>query len=137
MVWMCLVAGAKGIGYFPVAFNPFRWANITPEMKAEMTRLNGEIMALAPALLEGEVLEAAVEGDQATVRALQHGGKTTLLAVNLTREKVSARVVVKGLADKTLYPRGKAEGIASQGGAIALTLEPLGCAVLTEEKGAE
>jgi serine/threonine protein kinase len=50
-VWMAITAGAKAIGYFTVAFEPFRWAHLTPEIQDELKRTNALLKKLAPAIL--------------------------------------------------------------------------------------
>lgn len=96
MVWMAIVGGAKGIGYFHAAFNPFRWENLTDEMKAELPRINGLITELAGPIAEGEVLGHAVKGEDVKVRAVRHGGRIVVFAVNVSRERRSARITVTG-----------------------------------------
>lgn len=50
-VWHAVIHGATGIGYFTIAFNPFRWANIDQAIEAEMTRTNGQLTALTEVIL--------------------------------------------------------------------------------------
>lgn len=100
MVWMCIVAGAKGIGYFPIAFNPFRWDNTTAEMKAEMKRLNTQITGLTALLLDGEVVDSQSDNPQVKTRALRHDGKVTVLAVNLSDAPQSVNVTANGTSKK-------------------------------------
>ena len=49
MVWMALAAGAKGIGYFPHRWEPYRASDISEEVQAEMKRTNAQLRDLAPA----------------------------------------------------------------------------------------
>jgi len=125
MVWMALVAGANGIGYFPVAFRPFRWQNLTEEMKAEMRRLNAEITALSQPLLVGEPIPAKSEDTNAAVRALRQSGADYLFVVNLTRENVLVAVALDGAASGMLYDRDGGPPIQRQDGRFSLKLGPL------------
>ncbi|MHC4253083.1 MAG: hypothetical protein ACYS9X_28525 [Planctomycetota bacterium] len=97
MVWMAVVGGAKGIGYFHIAFNPFRWDNLTPGMREELPRLNARLQRFAPALLEGDLVGANADTPDVAARALRHEGATYVFAVNLSRERRSARVTVPGI----------------------------------------
>ena len=96
MVWMAIVAGAKGIGYFHIAFNPFRWHNLTPEMKKELPRLNAQITRCAAPLLEGRTVDVKVSSDDVAVRSLKYKGRTYVFAVNLTRERREVKIAARG-----------------------------------------
>ena len=96
MVWMAIVAGAKGIGYFHIAFNPFRWHNLTPEMKKELPRLNAQITRFAAPLLEGRTVDVKVSSDDVAVRSLKYKGRTYVFAVNLTRERREVKIAARG-----------------------------------------
>ena len=51
-VWMAIIRGATVIGYFTHAWLPtYTSFRPTPEMQKELTRLNGQITRLAPAIL--------------------------------------------------------------------------------------
>lgn len=96
-VWMAVASGAKGIGYFTIAFNPFEWNNLTPEMEETLPRINGRLKELAPVILsppakEAE-LEVVVEGEGGTVQACRrdYGGSVYVIAVNPTRQPVTAQ----------------------------------------------
>lgn len=94
MIWMCIVAGAKGIGYFPVAFGPFRWDNTTAEMKAMLKKENARITEMTGVLLEGKLEDSTSDNKQVKVRVLTHEGETTVIAVNLSRETQKATITV-------------------------------------------
>lgn len=96
MVWMSIIGGAKGIGYFHVAFEPFRWDNLSAEMKKELPAVNKQITALAPAIVAGKNLEISSDNDQVPARAVTYQGKAYLFAVNLTRKKETATFTVTG-----------------------------------------
>jgi Protein of unknown function (DUF1524) len=50
-VWDAIINGARGIVYFPVAFNPFTFDNMTPAQVAQMTADNERIKQLEPWLI--------------------------------------------------------------------------------------
>lgn len=96
-VWMAVACGAKGIGYFTVAFEPFRWKNLTPEVQAEMKRTNAELTELAAPIVLGytdkkltvtgdETKDPAAAGHAVQAIRKEHQGKTYVIAVNVTRQ---------------------------------------------------
>ena len=101
-VWMAIASGAKGIGYFTIAFGrgkSFKWNNLTDEVKAEMKRTNGELTELAAPILLGDTDKAlTTSGDETKDKEAQghaimairkdYEGKTYVVAVNVTREPV-------------------------------------------------
>ena len=61
-VWMAIAKGARGIGYFPIAFNPFTWNNETAEMATRVTAINTEIGTVEAPLAAGEYFAALTSG---------------------------------------------------------------------------
>jgi len=95
--YMAIANGAKGLGYFTIAFEPFRWKNLTPEVEAEMKRTNGELTELAGPIVLGdtakkltisgdETKDAAAAGHAIQAIRKEYQGKTYVIAVNVTRE---------------------------------------------------
>lgn len=125
MVWMAIIAGAKGIGYFPVAFNPFRWNNLTEEMKSEMKKINSEITALAPILLEGDLVSLNSSKDIA-IRVLKHNRKTYVLAVNKTSRFIeSAEIKIDGItgyAEKWKTGNDVGKALKAESGDISINV---------------
>ena len=92
-VWMAVTSGAKGIGYFTIAFEPFRWMNLSPEIKDEMKRTNTQLKELAPVILaheDGPPVKCSSNDVQFLVRQYQNA--VYLFAVNL---ETSSDVEVK------------------------------------------
>ena len=107
-VWMSIAAGAKGIGYFHIAFNPFRWMNLTEEIKEELKRTNRELTELAGPIVLGDTEKGlTVSGDETKDPSAQghammairkeYEGKTYVIAVNMTRETVKPTFSLEGL----------------------------------------
>ncbi|MBM3497269.1 MAG: hypothetical protein FJX74_01240 [Armatimonadetes bacterium] len=100
-VWMAIVNGATGIGYFPHVWKPeYQQSRIPPENEEALRRINAEIAELAPVILgdpvEGVVCES--EGElPVEVLAKQSPDGTYVFAVNLLRAERQARVVVPNL----------------------------------------
>ena len=98
MAWMTVIEGAAGIGWFPIAFNPFRWTNMTPEQQRATERTNRQMTALAPVILDrAATVPVEVSGNIcASARAVD--GATYIFAVSLDTEKpTTATVKVRGL----------------------------------------
>ena len=55
-VWMAVIRGATGIGYFTHAWRPeFTEFAPTPEVREELQRTNGQLTRLAPVILSGTI----------------------------------------------------------------------------------
>jgi hypothetical protein len=65
-VWMAIIHGADGIGWFPAAFDPFFWNVIPPELEVEMKNIAQTLQALAPVINSSE-------RDDVQVRMLTQG----------------------------------------------------------------
>ncbi len=94
MAWMAIIGGAKGIGYFHVAFNPFRWDNLTRDMKKELPKINLQIRVLANAIVAGKQIEASTDNENIVVKAVTYNDKTYVMTVNLTREDQECEITV-------------------------------------------
>lgn len=101
-VWMAIINGATGIGYFPHAWKPtYSQCRIPPENQDEMRRVNQQITRLAPVILadplEGIRCESA--GDRPVSYAGRMGpdGRRYVFAVNLSRSARDATFTVPGL----------------------------------------
>jgi len=102
-VWSAVACGAKGIGYFTIAFNPFRWNNLTDDVKSELKRTNGQLAELAGPIVLGdtdrklvvtgdETADKSAEGHAIQAIRKEYQGKTYVIAVNVTREAVAPTV---------------------------------------------
>jgi hypothetical protein len=113
--WLAIAGGARGIGYFPEHWQP--------PIAAEITRLNTEISALAPALLADE-LPAIASAGPVRVGARRFNGTTYLIAVNTSWRRVSAAVSAPGLRG-TVRVFGENRTVPVRGGAIRDGFGPL------------
>jgi hypothetical protein len=107
-VWMAIIRGATGIIYFTHAWHPsFTEFAPTPEMQAELKRLNEQITRLAPAILADpakEQVSISLAGDlKGEVLAKQYDGFLYLFANNLDMNRKSglATIQVDGLKKGT------------------------------------
>jgi len=109
-IWMAITAGAKGIGYFTIAFNPFRWNNLTPEIEQEIRRTNRQITKLAPAILshdEGPKVVCTNSKIQYLVR--RHEGDVYIFAVSLELPKANFSPKLDADGKATEPPDGETE----------------------------
>lgn len=101
-VWMAIINGATGIGYFPHAWKPtYSQCRIPEENQAELRRVNTQITELTPVILGDPVEGVACESEgelpvDVTARKGEDG--TYVFAVNLLREERQAKFTVPGLA---------------------------------------
>ena len=96
-VWMVIIHGADGIGWFVAEFDPFRWHEIPPELEVEMTNIARTLQALAPAINSSE-------RDDVRVRMLTQGridvssriddNKLYFFTVNMMNKEVDAEFIL-------------------------------------------
>ncbi len=87
-VWMAVTAGAKGIGYFTIALQPFRWNNFSKEIEEELKRTNGQLKELAPAILSYDAgPKVAVSADKIQFLVRRHEKAVYMFAVSLELPK--------------------------------------------------
>jgi hypothetical protein len=135
-IFSAIACGAKGIGYFTIAFNPFRWNHLTDEIKAEMKRSNGELTELAGPIVAGDTdLKLTITGDETAdqsaaghaIQAVrkQYGGKTYLIAVNVTRQEVKPTFKLEqtGASEAIVWKENRT--VKVEGGALTDTFKPL------------
>ncbi|MDA0337694.1 MAG: hypothetical protein O2782_21220, partial [bacterium] len=107
-VWMSILHGADGIGYFAHQFNPYRGgpAAIPQALQGEMTRTNALLHALAPLLRTGTMQRLAVDTRQGQVSAVlwQQAGQSLLVAVNMGSQATHARLTVPPALAESLEP---------------------------------
>jgi len=104
-VFSAIAGGAKGIGYFTIAFGAkkndgFKWNHLTEGIRAELKRTNAELTELTGPIVMGDTDKAlTVSGDATGNKSAQghaiqairkeHQGVTWIIAVNVTTEDVS------------------------------------------------
>ena len=100
-VWMAVINGATGIGYFPHVWKPkYEQCRIPEENQQALREVNAEVTDLAPVIL-GAALEGVTcesPGDlPVDVTAREADDATYIFAVNLLREERAATFTVPGL----------------------------------------
>jgi len=108
-VWMAIIQGATGIGYFTHAWQPrFTEFAPTPQMQEELKRLNAQITRLSVAILappaETEVKLQLADDLPGHVKATQHDGMLYIFAQNMDMQDRAAdgRIHVAGLKAGTV-----------------------------------
>ena len=108
-VWMALIHGAKGYGYFchdftikdsTMEFAPL----VNPEMKAGMTAINKEVLSLArplnsPTIKDGAAVVSDNKEVPVDVMVKKEGGTIYIFAVAMRDGKTGAAITVKGAGD--------------------------------------
>jgi len=132
-VWMAVVAGATGIGYFTHVWKPkYKQFGVPPENREAIRKVNEQISRLAPVLLAGKILDgvsiAGNEGVKLDALAKQKDGATYIFAVNYDEKfrKTDAVIKVPGLpAGKTIAVLDENRTINSGDGFFTDTFGPL------------
>jgi len=118
-IWMALVHGARGYGFFCHSWakawlkrdlgmdSNFSPTAIAEPMRKALKAVNGEVKELAPVLnsptLDAGARVEASDGGRVDVMVKKHGGATYVFAVNMKRKSTKAAIRVAGAAG------GKAE----------------------------
>lgn len=98
MVWQAIVNGAKGIGYFPHRWEPYKQADISEELQVEMKRTNRQLTELAPVILSPDVSEQVgyeiIEGESVDVLTKEYQGRFYFFTVNNDLKPVRIRFML-------------------------------------------
>jgi len=131
MVWQAIVNGAKGIGYFPHRWEPYKSAEISEELQAEMKRTNRQLMELAPVILSPDAPKQveceAVEEGSVDVLTKEYQGRLYLFAVNNGFEPARVRFMLPPeikTSEASVYE--EQQKITVEDGIFEDTLEKLG-----------
>ncbi|MFH0963440.1 MAG: beta-galactosidase, partial [Planctomycetota bacterium] len=125
MAWMTVIEGATGLGWFPLAFNPFRWTNFSDEEKEATARVNREVTDLAPVILDRDaILPVRVSGPAcATARRTPQG--IYIFAASLdTRSAHDVTLSVEGLAG-VAEVLGESRSLSVESASLSDRFDPL------------
>jgi hypothetical protein len=115
--WLSIAGGAHAIGYFP--------NNWSVDVGAEIARVNHEISALVPALVEPSIAASATLDSPVRVGARDHNGAVYVIAVNASRAPATATVTIPALVDRTLITLDGQHRAEAKDGAFTATFAPL------------
>lgn len=120
--WLAIAGGADSLGFFPN-----RWSRA---VGAEIRRVNGEIKALAPALL-GAPVDASSSSDAIRVSGRALNGALYVIVVNTSEATVEAKISVEGIAGKpaTILGGGESPAVASDDHGFVDSFGPLAARV--------
>jgi hypothetical protein len=105
--WLAIAAGAVGIGYFP---------DIWPDaIRAEVAKLNREIVALAPALLAEQGGATSSSRSPVRVGARKYNGALYIIAANQSNTHTKALITAPSLNGRTLRVFQDGRAVAVQG----------------------
>jgi hypothetical protein len=119
--WLAIAGGAVGIGYFPDY-----WVE---DIRAEVRRLNREIVALAPALLSPPARASWSPEGPVRVAARRYNGATYVIAVNTSTAPARASFTVPGLGGRKLRVFRDGRTVTPLGDLVVDKLPGLGAAV--------
>ncbi|MBN2581876.1 MAG: hypothetical protein JXL80_02335 [Planctomycetes bacterium] len=126
-VWMSILYGASGIGYFPHQFTPYKGgpSAIPDDIKAEMKLTNRLLHAAAPILRTGKPsrLQVDAESGQVTCGAWQTGDTLLVAAVNMRNEPAKVTIHLPESA-KELNVVGQNYKVKPSGGLLAQEFKP-------------
>ncbi|MCZ7646619.1 MAG: hypothetical protein M5U26_15250 [Planctomycetota bacterium] len=129
-VWMSLIYGSKGIIYFCHQFKPkFIEAGLLaePELLAMATKVNRQILELAPVLNGPSVAEGAkveTDGPAVAVMTKRHEGATYVFAVVMRGAEAQATFTVPGVQDGSATVLGEDRKVPVAGGTFKDRFQP-------------
>ena len=115
--WLSIAGGAHAIGYFP--------NNWSVDVGAEIARVNHEISALVPALVEPAIAASATLDSPVRVGARDHNGAVYVIAVNASRAPATATLTIPAVVDRTLITLDGQHKAQAKDGAFTATFAPL------------
>jgi hypothetical protein len=115
--WLAIAGGAHGIGYFP--------NNWSPEVGAEIARVNREIDGLTPVLVEPNIAASVSLGSFVKVGARDHNGAVYVIAVNASRAPATATITVPALGDRVVMSLDGKHRLTASGGSFTDAFAPL------------
>ena len=115
--WLSIAGGAHAIGYFP--------NNWSVDVGSEIARVNHEVSALVPALVEPAIAASATLDSPVRVGARDHNGAVYVIAVNASRAPATATLTIPALVDRTLITLDGQHKADAKGGAFTATFAPL------------
>ncbi len=128
-IWMALVHGANGYGFFCHSFAPpMKVSGISPEMMKELKTINSEVKSLAKVLNSPTVANSAKAevsaGGRIDTMVKKSGGATYVFAVNMYRRAEKARISVEGVKDGNAEVLFEGRKIEIKDGSFSDDFEP-------------
>ncbi|HNT74447.1 MAG TPA: fibronectin type III domain-containing protein [Anaerolineae bacterium] len=130
-VWQAIVHGAKAIGYFTHSWECPGYTQfcLSTEQEVELTRINQQITALAPAILGPDrsqrVSAQESGGGRVDVTAREYNGDLYIFVVNLERASEAVIFTVDGISSATVEVIDESRNITLNDGQFEDTFEEL------------
>jgi len=131
-VWQAVVHGAKAIGYFTHSWECPGYTQfcLSAEQEAELSRTNGQLTTLTPAILGEDasgLAQVVVEGGgRVDTMVTTHAGNLYLFAVNLERTAATVTFTVDGVSGGVVTVLDEGRTLAVDGESFEDTFEGLG-----------
>jgi hypothetical protein len=126
-VFNAIISGATGIIYFPQRIGDgFLFDAMNSSVTAEMTKTNGRISRIGPALMtQRDPSGVSMDVDGALrVTWRKYNGKTYFVVLNNSNATVSATMDVHGVSATSASVDGEGRSVAIRNGAIGDTFKP-------------
>lgn len=117
-VWLAVVGGARGIGYFTHTWSPDHDPfDVTGPIQNAMRRTDATLAAVRPGLL-GITRASTVNSPVVKVLARSGGDRTYVFAVNTMRSPTKVQIDVPGLGSRRMNVVGENRIVVTNGGAL-------------------
>jgi hypothetical protein len=124
-VWLAIVGGARGIGYFTHTWSPdHRAFDVSPALQHQMKRISALIASVRPGLLSPTVPSSA---NSPAVKVIAHAGddKNYVFAVNTQRAPITVQVRVPQLHHGSLQVFGEKRSVSVNNHQFVDNFQPL------------
>jgi hypothetical protein len=110
-VWLAIVGGARGIGYFTHTWSPDHDAfDVSPTLQQQIKRISAVLAAVQPGLV-GRTVASGANSGAIKIVARAVGDRNYVFAVNTQRVYVKAQVHVPQLRDGALSVLGEKRSV--------------------------
>ncbi|KPJ75873.1 MAG: hypothetical protein AMS14_02900 [Planctomycetes bacterium DG_20] len=129
-IWMALVHGANGYGFFCHTWAPkrMRVSGIEPQMQAPLAKINAEVHALAGVLnaptVQGAAAVKTTRGGRVDVMVKKHAGATYVFAVNMRRKPQRPAIALQGTGSAKAEVLYESRTLAVEAGRIVDDFAP-------------
>ena len=135
-VWLAIVGGARGIGFFTHTWSPEHNAfDVSPPLQRTMRQLSDVLGATRSGLL-GETLPSSVDSGAIKLLARTGNGRTYVFAVNTLRTPVTAKALVPRLHHAPLLVFGEGRSVNVNESRFSDTFGPLAVHVYVQRGNA-
>jgi hypothetical protein len=132
-VWLAVVGGARGIGYFTHTWSPdHRAFDVSPTLQHTMTRISALLASVRPGLLS-RTIDSSANSTSVKVIARDGGDKNYVFAVNSQRAPIKVQLRVPQLNDGPLQVFGEKRSVNVSHGQFVDTFQPLAVHIYVQQ----